>query len=265
MGEPELYPFAVLYGTQLYPRFWQIGDGDGDGPPIPGKSGMGPPSPSPDESGMGMGMGIGGSVPWARGQEVHWQEAPHTSQAGARAGLGVGGSWIKVRNLQLRPRLCATRGRDWEPEVPAGEPAYLHSGMPGPGHARSRPRALCPAPPWSQWRRLGLVVTVAIPSSSAQQARLGVTRSPYHGPAACRMRACCRVTVTVDAAPESNFPPRRHRPNSSCLRMMAGATLLQRGALARHPKGPCNRNRRAPPLPTACRSTAHCAPGWIEP
>ncbi len=26
MGEPELYPFAVLNGTQLDPRFWQIGD-----------------------------------------------------------------------------------------------------------------------------------------------------------------------------------------------------------------------------------------------
>jgi hypothetical protein len=56
LGEPELYPFAVLNGTQSSgSRFWQIGDGDGDGLPIPGKSGMGPPSP--------MGMGIGGSVP----------------------------------------------------------------------------------------------------------------------------------------------------------------------------------------------------------
>ena len=78
MWGSQLYPCAVLNGTQLDPRFWQIGDGDGDGPPIPGaqiedgdgdgppipgKSGMGPPSPSPDKSGMGMGMGIGGSVP----------------------------------------------------------------------------------------------------------------------------------------------------------------------------------------------------------
>ena len=31
MGEPELYPFAVLNGTQLYPRFWQIGGGGGGG------------------------------------------------------------------------------------------------------------------------------------------------------------------------------------------------------------------------------------------
>ncbi len=83
MGEPELelYPFVVLNGTQLYPRFWQIGDGGGGGPPIPGKSesgmgmgrgwtpgarqiGDGPPSPIPGKSGMGMGMGIGGSVPF---------------------------------------------------------------------------------------------------------------------------------------------------------------------------------------------------------
>ena len=63
MGEPELYPFAVLNGTQLYPRFWQIGAGEGGGPPVPGKSGMGPPSPIPGKSGLGMGMGIGGSVP----------------------------------------------------------------------------------------------------------------------------------------------------------------------------------------------------------
>ncbi len=63
MGEPELYPFAVLNGIQLDPRFWQIGDGGGDGPPIPGKSGMGPPSPIPGKSGMAVGMGIGGSVP----------------------------------------------------------------------------------------------------------------------------------------------------------------------------------------------------------
>ena len=43
MWGSQLYPFAVLNGTQLDPRFWQleIGDGDGDGPPIPGKSGMG--------------------------------------------------------------------------------------------------------------------------------------------------------------------------------------------------------------------------------
>jgi hypothetical protein len=51
---------------------------------------------------------------------------------------------------------CATRGRDWE--VPAEEPAYLQSCMPGQGHARSRPRALCPSPPWCQLRCLGLVV-----------------------------------------------------------------------------------------------------------
>ncbi len=33
MGEPELLPFAVLNGTQLYPRFkfWQIGGGESDG------------------------------------------------------------------------------------------------------------------------------------------------------------------------------------------------------------------------------------------
>ena len=41
MWGSQLYPFAVLNGTQLDPRFWQIGDGDGDGPPTPGKSGMG--------------------------------------------------------------------------------------------------------------------------------------------------------------------------------------------------------------------------------
>jgi hypothetical protein len=41
MWGSQLHPFAVLNGTQLDPRFWQIGDGDGDGPPIPGKSGMG--------------------------------------------------------------------------------------------------------------------------------------------------------------------------------------------------------------------------------
>ena len=93
MWGSQLYPFAVLNGTQLDPRFWQIGDGmgmdppspanrgwgwgwtpdprqigdgDGDGPPgpIPGKSGMGPPSPIPGKSGMGMGMGIGDSAPW---------------------------------------------------------------------------------------------------------------------------------------------------------------------------------------------------------
>ena len=78
MWGSQLYPFAVLNGTQLYPRFWRIGDGDGDGPPHPrqigdgdgddppnpGQSGMGPQSPSPDKSGMGMGMGKGGSVPW---------------------------------------------------------------------------------------------------------------------------------------------------------------------------------------------------------
>jgi hypothetical protein len=34
--------------------------------------------------------------------------------------------------------------------------------MPRPGHARSRPRASCPAPPWCQRRCLGLVVTVVI-------------------------------------------------------------------------------------------------------
>ena len=47
----SICPFAVLNGTQLDPRFWQIGDGGGDGPPIPGKSGM------------GTRMGIGGSAP----------------------------------------------------------------------------------------------------------------------------------------------------------------------------------------------------------
>jgi len=43
MGEPELSPFAVLNGTQLYPRFWQRGDGDGGGlgPPIPAGPQMG--------------------------------------------------------------------------------------------------------------------------------------------------------------------------------------------------------------------------------
>jgi hypothetical protein len=92
---------------------------------------------------------------------------PHTSQAGAETGLGVAGLWIKVRSLQLRV-FCATRGRDWE--VPAEEPAYLQSCMPGQGHARSRPRALCPSPPWCQLRCLGLVVDseILVLSSSAQ-------------------------------------------------------------------------------------------------
>ena len=75
----------------------------------------------------------------------------------------------RSRGLVGQGAELATRGQEWEvtrAAVPAGEPAYLQSGMPGPGHARSRPRALCPAPPWCQWRCLGLVV--AIPSSGAQ-------------------------------------------------------------------------------------------------
>ena len=63
-GEPELYPFAVLNGTQLYPRFWQIGGGGGGGPPISGKSGV------------GVGVGIGGSVPCHRGWEGPWGWTP---------------------------------------------------------------------------------------------------------------------------------------------------------------------------------------------
>jgi hypothetical protein len=92
LGEPELHPFAVLNGTQLDPRFWQIGDGDGDGPPIPGKSGMGPPSPIPGKSGMGMGMGIGGSVPWLTAPSGSSLPVRHLPRRAAVGAFGNGAS-----------------------------------------------------------------------------------------------------------------------------------------------------------------------------
>ncbi len=94
----QLYPFAVLNGTQLQvdPRFWQIGDGDGDGPPIPGKSGMG--------------MGMMPRSPANRG----WDPHPHP-----RTNRGWGWGWGS--GVPCPVRLSRTRTRS------PGGPRYLRT------------------------------------------------------------------------------------------------------------------------------------------
>jgi hypothetical protein len=76
-GAIEMPPVPVQApGTQLDPRFWQIGGGGGGGPPIPGKSGVGvgldPRSPAnrgwngstpPSPANRGWGRGWGSGVP----------------------------------------------------------------------------------------------------------------------------------------------------------------------------------------------------------
>jgi hypothetical protein len=91
MRGSQLYPFAVLNGTQLDPRFWQIGDGDGDGPPIPGKSGMDPRSPANrgwdphphPRTNRGWGWGWGSGVPCPGSAAV--AALPVPSESGPRA------------------------------------------------------------------------------------------------------------------------------------------------------------------------------------
>ncbi len=170
MGEPELYPFAVLNGTQLYPRGWgwgwtphprQIGDGDGDDPPIPGKSGMGPPSPSPDKSGMGMGMGIGGSVPWSKFKSPpHLVTGPVTGPArrgpaghehrhtGRERRLSLIQHWA-IKQATTLLRHTSSMHRNPEADSPgseleiAGHGTKCPLGPAGIGSVRASARAIC--------------------------------------------------------------------------------------------------------------------------
>jgi hypothetical protein len=115
---------------------------------------------------------------------------PSGSPDGTRSrGLVDQGAELAAASASSAPR---AGGRDWE--VPAGEPAYLRSCMPGPGHARSRPRGFVPSAP---------LVPVALPRVGAS----GGSTSQ-------------QCPLAVDALGRDT--------TSSCLRMIAGATTSQR-------------------------------------
>ncbi len=130
-SSPELYPFAVLNGTQLDPRFWPIGDGDGDGPPIPGKSGM--------RMGTVARMGIGGSVPWCKPERRCPNDSEQPERAGGwlTRGLGYMLANLLVGSFKLGPMVLPVP-RNYETEAESPTSTNLAIKPPRHWHLKTR-------------------------------------------------------------------------------------------------------------------------------
>jgi hypothetical protein len=100
-------PLSTLNGTQLYPRFWQIGDWDGGGPPIAGKSGVGVGVDRRSPANRARGWGWGSGVP-CPGQDQ--QQVPIAT--GAHANINPGESpTVTVTRKKRDHRDPRTSGR----------------------------------------------------------------------------------------------------------------------------------------------------------